>query len=570
MFGVPEPASKRYGKLSQYFEHVVHGITHLLFVDNIPQQPFWEKFLRESLGNHGSLPAAELERLWGKFFTQYYPHEHADFPPYVLYGEHRPNHRLYRIGSRAISNYLEEYIDTLAEEMSKIEEAWKKERNLVKEHPARHDILARLGNVLHCVEDYFFHSNYLELHLWNELRRGRPSTETEEQFRQWFAANVSSHWLPEKPSLDPTPDDRWKPSKTHQVRSHMRRLRYPLYKPVNTLDREASESAVQFLFTAGFDKKDLFHTMAGALEGLESAFNRFDKKWQMIPEFLQKKFAKQNPGLIRETELVLIKMLFSKDERTRMGRDPKYLADRMAVHAKQLEAGLYEDSIDSIHASGHINNEIRDAWKAAIALDREMEKFGSQTQGIGGFLMQFFAQAQRELNKSRLLSQGFDAARKFGEGNIFDVRSDNGATGEHIGTHTLMSKDTPRSLPVYEECRVVSKFASMAVATLMATEVNDNGNTSVGLDWARILRHYMRYPAAKPSMWESQVLAHVRKNNADPTYDEIPDKVAQPRAQGADASMLLMQRRNGTARQKLEERYIALEERVNRFQLIPI
>ena len=323
VFGVPEPADKRFGKLSQYFEHAVHGLTHLIFADNIPQQPYWEQQLRKKMGNHEPLPAAELERLWDKFYTQYYPHEHADFPPYVLYGEHRPNHRLYRIGSRHISNYLEEYIDTLAEELSKIEEAWKKDKNLVKSHPARHDILARLGNAMHCVEDYFFHSNYLELHLWNELRRGRPKTETEEQFRQFFVANVAKHYLPKVPSSDPTPDDRFEPSKTHQLRAHMRRLRYPLYLPVNTLDPEASESALPFLYTAGFDKKDLFHTMAGALEGIESAFERFDKKWQVLPDFLQKQWASQNPGQIRETELVLIKMLLSKEERTKMGRDEK-------------------------------------------------------------------------------------------------------------------------------------------------------------------------------------------------------------------------------------------------------
>jgi hypothetical protein len=253
-----------------------------------------------------------------------------------------------------------------------------------------------------------------------------------------------------------------------------------------------------------------------------------------------------------------------------MGRDEKYLANRLALHAKQLEAGLYEESIKAIHTSGYINDDIRDAWLAATALDREMEKFGGQTPGIGGFMMQFLSQAQIELNRSRLRSIGFDAAKKFGPGNVFDTRSDNGATGEHIGTHTLMSKDTPKSLPVYEECRVVAKFASMAICSILAKDVNENPSTAGGLDWARILRHYMRYPEAKANMWESQVLDFVRKNHTDPTFDQIPDQVVQPRATGPDATMLLMQRRNGVTRQKLEERYIALEERVNRFQLIPL
>jgi hypothetical protein len=312
--------------------------------------------------------------------------------------------------------------------------------------------------------------------------------------------------------------------------------------------------------------------MAYSLEGLESAFDRLDQMWALIPDFLRKKWTDADPGHITETELVLIKTFIDKQERSRMGRDEKYLAGRLEMHKKQLKAGLYEDTVNSLRASGHLNDTTRDAWLQAIAIDKEMEKFGEKTPGVGGFLMAFLAQAQRELDQSRVVSRRFDTSRDYGEGNVFDVRSDNGASGESIGTHTLMAKDTPKSLPVYEECRVVAKFASMAIATALAKEVNEHPSTASGLDWGRLLRHYLRYPAAKPSMWESQVLEHVRNQKTDdwtdPTFDQIPDKLENPRADGPGATMLLAQRRIGTLRDDLEKRYVDLEERVDRFQLL--
>ncbi|MGW3150727.1 MULTISPECIES: hypothetical protein [Streptomyces] len=73
---------------------------------------------------------------------------------------------------------------------------------------------------------------------------------------------------------------------------------------------------------------------------------------------------------------------------------------------------------------------------------------------------------------------------------------------------------------------------------------------------------------ASAAMWESQVLAHVRRTGADPTYDDIPDKVVQPQVQGPDAALRLAARRKGTLRAGLEKRYHDLEKRVDQFQLL--
>jgi len=103
----------------------------------------------------------------------------------------------------------------------------------------------------------------------------------------------------------------------------------------------------------------------------------------------------------------------------------------------------------------------------------------------------------------------------------------------------------------------------MSVATLLATEVNRSTGTAEGLDWDVILRHYIRFPAGRANMWESQVLEFFRTNQVDPTYDQIPDQVQRLRVSGPDAVTRLARRRTGSVREELERRYIGLEERVD-------
>ncbi|MCU1431799.1 MAG: hypothetical protein JWP95_904, partial [Actinotalea sp.] len=51
MFGVHEPASRRYGRLAEYFQGIVRGITHLAFSDDVPNASFWHGVLRPAGSN---------------------------------------------------------------------------------------------------------------------------------------------------------------------------------------------------------------------------------------------------------------------------------------------------------------------------------------------------------------------------------------------------------------------------------------------------------------------------------------------------------------------------------------
>lgn len=565
LLGKHKPAGKRHGEFAGFMTQVIRGVTHTLFAEGAPKAGDLRARILPQIDGLALLPEAELDRLFAKHFTQYFPHEHSDMPPYVLYGEHRPNHRLYRRGPRGLSQYLEEYVDSLAESLAKLEVDWKAASTKPRSDPSRHDVLVRLGNILHAIEDYFFHSNFLELQLWHSLRRGRPSTETDAEYQKWFVDHVREQWLPQDPvaAAKELVDDKWRPSQTQLLRTFMRRLRYPAYRPVNALDTGTSLPSLDHLYTGSFDKKDLFHTLTMALESMETPLRQIQGIEVVVPKSVVEGVvpaAKAAP--LRDSPLVLIRSAFNRAFRLKMGKDEDFLGEQLEKHAKQLASGVYPTSIDELKTKGYLNTTAASAWRQAVAIDQDLEKFGERTPGTAGFLMTFLAKGQAEVEDSRRRSRGFDTARDFGQGNVLDMRTSNGATGEHIGMHALMSKDTSRSHPMHEETRRVARFASMAVASLLVAEVSTTSSTAVGLDWDVIVRHYLRFPAGKANMWESQVLEYFRTHGVDPTYDQIPDQVRQPRATGA-ALTRLARRRTGTVRSDLEKRYIALEERID-------
>lgn len=566
LLGEHKPAAKRHGEFATFMTQAIRGVTHTVFADGAPKAADLRKRILPQIDGLDLLPEAELDRLFTKHFTQYFPHEHSDMPPYVLYGEHRPNHRLYRRGSRGLSQYLEEYADALAESLAKLEVDWKAAASKARSDPSRHDVLVRLGNILHAIEDYYFHSNFLELHLWNSLRRGRPSTETDEAYQAWFVAHVREHWLPQDPTAAAKElvDDKWRPSQTQQLRTFMRRLRYPAFKPVNELDREKSVPTLDHLYTGSFDKKDLFHTLSMALEGMETPLRQIQGVEVLVPKaVVEGVFPVAKAAALRDSPLVLIRSAFNRAFRLKMGKDEDYLGEQLEVHARQIASGDYPASVDELKTKGYLNATAAAAWHQAIAVDRDLEKFGKRTPGTGGFLMTFLAMGQAEVEDSRKKSRRFDTANDHGAGNVLDRRSSNGATGEHIGMHALMSKDTARSHPMHEETRRVARFASMAVASLLVAEVGTTTSTAEGLDWDVIVRHYLRFPSGQANKWESQVLEHFRTRQVDPTYAEIPDQVRQPRVSSPAARERLARRRTGTIRKDLEDRYIKLEERVD-------
>ena len=249
-----------------------------------------------------------------------------------------------------------------------------------------------------------------------------------------------------------------------------------------------------------------------------------------------------------------------------MASNDAYRASRLVLHNKQIHSGVYEIGLKEYMDKGYLNQSALDAFRQAVRIDVGLEDSNARTPGVGGFLIEFLASAQKEVNNSRKFATQLDTSNSVSTGanSVFDERTDDNASSETIGTHTLLSKDTPKSQPLYEDARALAKYASLAVATWMLTEVTSSSDITSGLDWDKILKSYMRFPAASPNMWETQVLSTFRRGGQDPAYDDIADRPDFPKItlNGPDGKMVGWQ--NGTARTRLEKLYIDLEAKVDR------
>ncbi|MCI0663389.1 MAG: hypothetical protein L0220_20175, partial [Acidobacteria bacterium] len=174
LLGKAEP-NKRYGALASFFTHVARFATHQFFAEDSPIHLYSSTGLTGTMrgDNIRLLTPAEVNRVFDAVFTQYYPHEHLDFPPYREGPDHRDS-KLYQRAKRGLIGYLEEQLQYVSEEFTKIELSWVLNRDRSASHESRRDILVRLGHLLHTVEDYFFHSNFIEIYQWNRLQRHYP------------------------------------------------------------------------------------------------------------------------------------------------------------------------------------------------------------------------------------------------------------------------------------------------------------------------------------------------------------------------------------------------------------
>ncbi|HEU0080268.1 MAG TPA: hypothetical protein VFQ76_21655, partial [Longimicrobiaceae bacterium] len=129
MLGEPEPPERRHGALPTFLGHAARYATHL-------------KLSGESRARYqdlASLAADEVDRVFTWAFTQYYPHEHLDFPPVA--NRWQSEGRMFQRRPWKILAYLDMHLRFVAEELSRIEHQWVLKRALPPSHPDRRDPL---------------------------------------------------------------------------------------------------------------------------------------------------------------------------------------------------------------------------------------------------------------------------------------------------------------------------------------------------------------------------------------------------------------------------------------------
>ena len=257
---------KAFGFVGQFFEHFIEGITHMLFANDVAHGPrgVWAQINR--------IPPAEVAAVFDRVFTQYFPHEHTDQPPYVWDASQRPANAMYqpapkRLDSpRGVMNIVyEHYINYLSEGLSRLEKDWPEAQK--KGPAAKHAWLVDLGKILHGIEDWYFHSNIVEL---IRIHAHRPD-EVPEAARDTFVRRTILEELSSDPAYLAQDANR-----KRLQRFFYRRLRFPVYARGNRensggiASTQTSDLNWNHAYPAFPSTLDTAHTLLGALEGIES------------------------------------------------------------------------------------------------------------------------------------------------------------------------------------------------------------------------------------------------------------------------------------------------------------
>ena len=292
MLGVPFKGPKgsrrthaQFGYVGEFFRHFTDGVTQFIFSNGAADRQVgaWTTIT--------PLSETEVDDIYRRFFTQYYPHEHTDQPPYVWDASRRPGVKKWYGTSRRQQTIASEagimtavddgYIPYLADALTKLEADWRAFKP--SESEPRRTGLIRLGKILHGVEDWFFHSNVVELNRLVAHRPARQPTETDEAFLRRFVkeALVAEEAYLKGDDAHRTPPPTLEERRIEFKRRLYRRLRFPVYEPATRAasggtpsKSKASAPSLKLAYPAFPSQQDTAHTLLGALENLEGKFHR--------------------------------------------------------------------------------------------------------------------------------------------------------------------------------------------------------------------------------------------------------------------------------------------------------
>ena len=599
--GVVAQDEKHYGYLGEFFRLFIEGATHFIFAQDVQ---------RRSDGAWGTIkpiPANRVAEVYGEFFTQYYPHEHTDQPPYVWDASKRPSKPLYQPSRRqanlkdgdvGVMNAVDaHYVAYLAEGLARVEDDW---RALKRDDQAgRQRLLVRLGKLLHGVEDWFFHSNVVEL---LELRGFRPAQldgESDEDFLKRFVTDVAKH-RPEFVAADAT-------ERIRLQRKLYRRLRYPAYD-AGTKTQSAgrvstsrmSTPSLRHAYPAFPSAQDTAHTLLHALENLEHKVTGEPGELPpAIKDALEQRGLESLGALAKPVVVAtaahqlrqwvpLILTLLSEDERRRLAAnvapedwplapgaakperknketevDLQLKRHAAALEPRKRDDGRTESNYDQfvryLADRGHLNERGRQALLAAFAIDHKAEQLPTEAPGAGGFLMRFAVQ-----DLQVLLDEGDAATAALNKkaDSVFGQASDNGAFNEIVGSHSLMSKDTLTSVPFFEDARVLASVASSTVCTVLLQQIAVP-KADRRLAWEEVLHHLIRFPPSNGG-WERRALAMFAANQQIPRYADLPEFARL--VEGAMRPVAKAPKPVQSKREDMEERYRRLESELANYR----
>ncbi|MEN4100109.1 MAG: hypothetical protein ROW52_09335, partial [Anaerolineaceae bacterium] len=510
------------------------------------------------------------------------------------------------------------YIQYLSEELSKLEDEFRKIKS--NDMDARRRWLVRMGKILHGVEDWYFHSNIVEL--INLHSHARRAEENDEQFLQRFVDEVIV-------DADAT-------QRLRLQRRLYRRLRFPVYEggtkkhSAGIVSRSKSTLSLDHAYPAFPSQQDTAHTLLAALENLERKAKpdggsaklpsqippwappvllKYLQEGGEADELIQQKAQARgvkkedvlldlaSPGgpktdkvemvivdVLREW-LPLVVTLLNESERQRLVADvapllwpappgqtpprsgskqePKEIEDQLKRHKAALQPktnaqGIRENNYQRAARYLRETGFINPRGEQALRKAFEIDHESQQINKKAPGAGGFLMQFAIDLQET--LDKGDAATEALNKkaAEKFNQASDNGAFTEIIGSHSLMSKDTLASSPFFDDAKVLASVASQSIFRIMLEEVSSPADGK-GVYWPKILRHFIRFPVALGG-WERRAMIFFRENKEKiPAFADLPELARL--AQSARIPLeSLQQLRKGDKATKLEEEYIKVEK----------
>ena len=171
-----------------------------------------------------------------------------------------------------------------------------------------------------------------------------------------------------------------------------------------------------------------------------------------------------------------------------------------------------------------------------------------------------FSSPARPSVSSARAATSFDAT----EQSITIERTNNDASAENIGTHSLMSKDSDSKKPFRGDAVVLAKRASASVATVLAARIKDRRRPlDQGIDWLVVLPFFLRFPKAGSLRWKEELLTGLRESRdgfKQPDVDAVREQPPVPFLGPTRDPKLLARQRAGKLGEELRATYRSFEQ----------
>jgi hypothetical protein len=509
-----------------------------------------EKFVGKKL-----VPAEEYDRIFRslehyrkeyKGFTQYWPHEHLDHPPWP-----HGNKIGYRFqsevdrhtcadplqGKRKVYAQLDLQVECCAELLTVVEHKYRdlcaKPDNQLNQQ-LRNEVLALYGHVSHMVEDFWFHSNFVD--------------------KSW-----SRMYNKPLPGDDNTP---------HWNRIWLRRLRSPLGTDATNQALSTTQSDfLDLVYTGNFGGDDVFFTLKDALKTFQEKHDITQEPWfVLLPRDMQYVFKfifddNARRPFFEKNEKGEYKNTQQREDFFRRLRNTVNNIDQIMADASQFPGGmrLHPNSVKALKKMCAIDKQVYDKytcwWKALGVPD--------QINGPFAFMIELLGQADaRELESDTKaaeldkLATDVPLSKMRTKGGSDDYLGEaicptyNGAARETIGSHSLINKDNDHKKPLFQQAFNIATLLSCYIAEVMLRQVqqdklatarfteqaeqqSEHGAQNVikkprYVDWLHLLRHFICHPDETEKTWHVAAMANP-KAPTEHTLKYIDSATAQER-----------------------------------------